>query len=512
MWSTRTEAKMLRRTTKPIVVAVVGHVDQGKTTLLGAILGSDLAKKEEGSITQNIGVHSHWHHNRHLILVDTPGHEALVSTRDFGSTLADIVVIVVGLDTSSRTDHRVTSLAVLTSRKPVLIGLNKIDRFPTQAQEVESSIRKQGVGNLTSKGNGRFIRLSASEGIGIRQLLDTICQEVEVKLVLFGVPAQGTIVDSSVGVKTGITAALLIQLGTLEVGDILLVGASYTRVKALRNEHGFAIKAATPHHLVTILGLSAIPKKGVRFLSVRSERRAKGILAEKHRQPIFVSKSAVSPHLEVANLFSKGRCHLGCFILKARTANMLDAVSNLLGGIGKKWDTDLRIISKSLGPITGGDVRLATISKARIITIGLPPDHRSSKLLGQASISWKNYSLIFEIAADIELELQNIRDRRLNSGPASEALVRRLFGKVGAEVILGCFVSVGKLSVGQEVTVMRLDQEVGSCHIRALRRFRESIPEVTAKEECGVSVMPDREVEFRIGDSLCVRDSSQPDR
>ncbi|AGO28294.1 translation initiation factor IF-2 [Candidatus Tremblaya phenacola PAVE] len=495
---------MIRRSAKPIVVSVVGQVDQGKTTLLDSIRGTKLVEIESGRITQNIRASSFCFRQTQMILVDTPGHEALGLMRDFGTSFADVIILVIGVDAflTSQSVLPSNKMLVELSNKKVIVGLNKIDKFPNKINEIRDKLKRLGIESKTAKGNDRFIFFSAVEGTGINQLLETVRREGDKRDALINVPAQGIILDSSVSKKGGTTATILIQMGTLEVGAAIIYGTSHTKVRALINENGLATKSAGPFNIVTICGLSFPPKRGARFITVKNEKRAKEILGSCHYSRITNNQVGnCSP--DVRDLFRPGKHHLGCFILRAKTFNMVEVLSQLLEGAKKKYDVELKIISRGLGNVSCGDIKLATITKARIISFGLAEEPKMAKLLKQHQISCKNYNLIFDLTTDIERELGIVRHQKHNQEGSSKAQIKRLFVRSGRGIILGCLVTEGNLRVGQLVRIVRGNKELSSnCKIGALKRFKEDVREAKRGEECGVSLSLNQEVEVEVGDFI----------
>jgi translation initiation factor IF-2 len=494
---------MIRRSTKPIVVSIVGQVDQGKTTLLDSIRGTELVGVESGRITQNIRASSFCFRQTQMILVDTPGHEALGLMRDFGTSFADVIVLIIGVDVLLTSQFDSSSIKKLFwfQNKKVIVGLNKIDKFPNKTNEIRDKLKRLGIESKTAKGNDRFIFLSAVERTGINQLLETVRQEGAKRDALINVPAQGIILDSSVSKKEGTTAIILIQMGTLDVGSVIIYGNSHAKVRALIDEKGSAIKSAGPSNITTICGLPFPPKRGARFLSVKNEKRAKEILGS---CPSSVINNQVGDcGLDVRGLFSPPKHHLGCFILRAKTFNMVEILSQLLEETKKKYDVGLKIISSGLGDVSRGDIKLATISKARIISFGLAEEPKTVKLLKQHQISYKNYNLIFDLTADIEKELGIVGHQKRNQEGVSKAQIKRLFGRSGRGIILGCLVTEGNLRVGQLVRIVRGNRELSpNCRIGALKRFKEDVREAKRGEECGVSLLLNQGVEVEVGDFI----------
>lgn len=490
---------MTERTSKPVVVTVVGHVDHGKTTLLDAIRRSALTESEAGGITQNIGVYCASCGSRRIILVDTPGHGAFISTRNYGISIADVVVLIIGLDDITLPTCQDIMNTTIAHRKTTIIGLNKSDKFPSNVRLVKNSLRHLGASTGATSSVRNIIPLAAAKGIGIPRLLRLISGKIKSRTVPINVPAQGIVVDSSISAQSGIRSVLLVQLGTLYLGDILVINTNYSRVRTLRDELGGVIESAGPQVVPIILGLTAIPGRGDRFLSVSNERKAKEVLTARRN---FISGTATGCCYDVAGLFTEKNYALGCFIIKARTSCMSEAVSQLLDDIGGKNNVELKVISRGIGNVSKGDIKLASITKSRIITFDTEETPELISLMKHNGVSYKNYSLIYEIASDIEQELKTLRLQKTSPVAVASAQIVRLFSHSVAEIILGCIVTSGTLKQHQNVRIFRGDKEVISCEIKALRRFKDQVSEVSQGNECGVAIVPRQDVELRAGDTL----------
>ena len=492
---------MIRITKRPLAVTVVGHVDHGKTTLIDSIRRSDIATKEIGGITQSIGTYYFTGHNLKLLLIDTPGHQTFSHSRNYGINLSDLIILVVGLDDGVTPECKNIVDSIVRASKQTLVCLNKIDQYASNFKATKDNLTRLGLTRGRTFCFRDFIGTSGLTGEGVPAVLSSLRKAYSKNLLaLVNVPARGMITDSVVDGRTGVEAKLIVQSGTLALGDIILADGSYGKVKSIIRFDGAALKKVGPYVPVTILGLPTVPKCGERFITVLSEQRAKEIVLFIHRKYQILSQN--EPSRKVHSLRKDVKKF--DFIVKAVSSTMLVAVIEALKGLGKKKDFAFRVISQGVGTVRKSDINLASATGATILTLGIRPVASTIKIVAELKLQLLCHQLIYELLNDLEMMVQKSIGQKEGPAIIGEAQVKRLFTSSTGETILGCFILKGIIKKSEEIRAYRNNKMYHVSRIKSLKQFKILVDEVRQGEECGMFLDQSGPVAPCVGDVLRV--------
>ena len=451
------------------VVTIMGHVDHGKTTLIDTIRDSHIAEAEAGSITQEIGAYQKIINGKKITFLDTPGHEAFTAMRARGASVTDIVVIVVAADDGVMPQTKEAIDHALAANVPIIVAINKIDKPGANPEKVKQEL--SGFGLTCEEWGGTTImkEISAKKKIGIDELLENILLVAELKELTANPnrPAQGSVIEATLDKKEGPKATLLVQNGTLHVGDFLVVGSSYCKVRKMTNEYKKVLKAALPSTPVAVTGLASVPTAGDNFMAFSTEKEAK-IIAEKRRMNEIsrTGSSAREPLTldSLSQLIGEGQAQTINVLLKADSQGSAEALKSSLLKIDVPTIT-INIIRAASGDITEGDVILAEASNAiiygfnvRAIPLALA---KAAKGLLQPTYHEEIYG---------------------------QAEVRSVFKASKVGIIAGCYVTSGKIKSSASARIIRNNQVIYDGQINSLKRFKDDVKEVNEGYECGVTV------------------------
>ncbi len=490
-------------TSRPPVVTVMGHVDHGKTSLLDAIRSARVAEKEAGGITQHIGAYQVTTEKGVVTFLDTPGHEAFTAMRSRGAQATDIVVLVVAADdgvmpqTVEALDH------AKAAGVPIVVAINKCDLPTANVQRIKQELG--GLGLLAEDWGGKtvMVEVSAKQKTNIDKLLEMILLEAELLELKANPnrPAQGVVVEAKLDPRRGPVATVLIQKGTLRVGDSFLCGVNAGKIRALIDDHGIRVKDAGPAFPVEILGLAGTPMAGDKLVVVSSDREAREI-AERRQAIADAEARRARHHLSLEEFHKQaeaGKVKSLSIVLKADVQGSLEAVKDSLIKLGNE-EISVAVIHAGVGGINNSDVVLAAASDAIILGFNVRPDPSSEHMAQREGVEIKTYRIIYEMVNEVKAALEGLLDPEQKEVTQGWAEVRKVFvaPKVGA--VAGCMVTDGKVARTAKARLVRNGAIVFEGALGSLKRFKDDVKEVEKGFECGLSLANYKEV--KVGDRL----------
>lgn len=489
---------------RPPIVTVMGHVDHGKTKLLDYIRNTNVVAGEAGGITQHIGAYSvELEDGRQITFLDTPGHEAFTAMRARGAKVTDVAIIVVAADDGVKPQTVEAISHAQAAGVPMVFAINKIDKPEANPEKVKEELAKMNI--LVEDWGGRYQcqEISAKTGQGVKDLLEKVLLEAEM-LELKANPnkkASGTVIESSLDKGRGYVATLLVQNGTLRVGDIILAGTHYGKVKAMFNERGKKIDVAPPSTPVLVLGLNGAPQAGDKFNVMDSEKEAKEI-ATKRAQLIREQGIRAQKHItldEIGRRIAIGNFKELNIIVKGDVDGSVEALSDSLIKLSTE-EIQVNIIHKGVGQISESDVLLASASNAIIIGFQVRPSMQARKLAEQENIEIRLYSIIYDAINDVKSAMEGMLSPEIKEEIVGTAEVLATFkiSKVGT--VAGCLVKEGKITKNTKVRVIRDGIVIYTGELSSLKRFKDDVKEVTAGQECGMSIANFNDI--KVGDII----------
>ncbi len=478
---------------RPPVVTVLGHVDHGKTTLLDAIRQTNVVAGESGGITQHIGAYQVDKDGRKITFLDTPGHEAFTAMRARGAQVTDLAVLVVAADDGVMPQTREAINHARAAGVPILVALNKIDKQGAQPERVKQQLADLGLTVEDWGGDVVCVPVSAKMKRGIDELLENILLVTDVAELSSNPnrPAVGTVIEGRLDKQRGPTATLLVQAGSLHVGDPLLIGDTCGRVRAMLDDKGQPIDEATPSMPVLVIGLSQVPKAGDIFEVVESERLARAIAAERceiHREATAQPGKPKSLSLDdIFEQFQTGAVRQLNLILKADVQGSLEPIVNSLLKLGTD-DLKVDILHQGMGNINESDVTLAFASQAIIIGFRVQVDEAARRLALQNGVDIRQYDIIYRLVDDVAKALKGMLEPVYADVTIGHAEVRQVFRISRRGNIAGSVVTDGEATRNALVRVLRGDKVLYEGRVDSLKRFKEDTSEVKAGFECGIGV------------------------
>jgi len=476
---------------RPPVVTVMGHVDHGKTSLLDALRNADVVSGEAGGITQHIGAYQVSTDNgQKITFVDTPGHEAFTAMRSRGAKVTDIVVLVVAADdgimpqTVEAIDH------AKAAEVPIIVAVNKIDRPDANPQRVKTQLLEHEIVLEAMGGDVLDVEVSATEGINLDKLEEAILLQSEI-LDLKANPdraAEGAIVESRVEPGRGSVATILVQRGTLKVGDIFVAGAEWGRVRSLTNDKGDTVDEAGPSVPVEVTGLQGTPEAGDEFVVVDSESRAREI-AEFRQGKKRAVRTAVAPRGTLDEMFSAiqaGEAKELPLVIKADVQGSVEAISGMLDKLPQD-EVKIQLLHDSAGGINESDVQLANASGAVVLGFNVRANKQARDLAEAEGVDIRYYSVIYELIDDIKNLLVGLMTPEIRESFLGNAEIREVFNVSKVGRVAGCYVSEGTVRRGAKVRLLRDDVVVHEGSLSTLKRFKDDVREVKENYECGMS-------------------------
>jgi translation initiation factor IF-2 len=478
---------------RPPVVTVMGHVDHGKTLLLDAIRKADVVSGEAGGITQHIGAYQvHQDGGNVITFIDTPGHEAFTAMRARGAQVTDIAVLVVAADdgvmpqTVEAIDH------ARAARVPIVVAVNKIDRPEADPTRVRQQLAEQGIQTSEWGGDFEFVDVSAKAGTNLDKLLETILLVAELQELKADpeTSARGVAIEAHLDKGRGPVATVLIQRGTLRAGDAVVCGAAFGRVRAMFDEHGETVEEAGPGRPVQILGWSSVPEAGDDFRSVPDEKEARRIGHDRESRHRAAEMVAARPALRLEDVLSaarEGEVSELNLVLKADTQGSLEALAEALEKLST-GEVAVKLIRRSVGAVTGGDVTLAQASQAVVLGFNVRPDANARQIADREGVDIRTYRVIYQAVDDIRQALSGLLTPGEEEVELGRAEVRATFRVPRIGMVAGCYITAGTITRGSRIRLVRDGAVVYDGRVGSLRRFKDDVREVNEGFECGIGL------------------------
>ncbi len=473
------------------VVTVMGHVDHGKTSLLDALRETNVAAKEAGGITQHIGAYQiEVDGGKKITFIDTPGHEAFSEMRARGAKVTDIVVLVVAANDGIMPQTVEAIRHAQAAEVPIVVAINKIDLPGADPMKVKTALLQHGIAVEEMGGECLCAEVSAKKRININKLLEAILLQAEI-LDLKANPnckANGTVIEAKMEKGRGSVATLLVQQGTLNIGDIIIAGKEWGHVRAMFNEHGQKIHSAGPATPVEILGLQGTPAAGDNFNVVESETQAKEIVSyriQKERDAKLV-KSAKSAMEQMLDKIKSGEIKHLPIVIKADVQGSIEAIEGTLNKLSNN-EVSVQILHSAVGPISESDVTLAKASHAFIIGFNVRAIPQARDMARRDGIDIRYYSIIYDVADDVKKGLEGMLSPELKEKILGYAEIRNVFNITGVGRVAGCMVTEGMVKRGAKVRLLRDNVVIHDGNLGQLKRFKDDVKEVKDGYECGMS-------------------------
>ena len=474
---------------RPAIVTIMGHVDHGKTTLLDYIRSSNIASSEAGGITQAIGAYQITKDNNKITFIDTPGHAAFTQMRARGASVTDIVIIIVAADDGVMPQTKEAIDHAKSAGVPIIVAVNKIDKPDSNIERVYTQMAEEGITPESWGGEYPFINISAKTGEGVDKLLDTILAIAEVKELKANPSryALGAVIEEKLDKNVGGIASFLILNGTLRLGDPVVVGTTYGKVRTMKNDRGENIVEAGPSTPVEITGLNDTPRAGDKFMAFETIEEAKSVSIK--RKNAEDAKKGEKKSLSLDELFdsiNKGQKEIA-IVLKADVRGSEEAVKNSLEKI-KVEDVRVKIIRSGIGPISESDIVLASASKAIVIGFNVVPSSDAKDMAKEYGIDIRLYTIIYKLVEDIEAALTGMLDPKFEEKKIGACEVRQIFkfSKVGN--IAGVYVTEGLVKSNANVRVIRDSTVLVDTKISSIQRGKDQVKEVKKGFECGITL------------------------
>jgi translation initiation factor IF-2 len=496
---------------RPPVVTVMGHVDHGKTRLLDAIRNSKVVEGEAGGITQHIGAYQvvaeHEGVERPITFIDTPGHEAFTAMRARGAQVTDIAILVVAADDGIMPQTIEALNHAQAANVPIVVAVNKIDKPDANPQKVRQQLTEFGLVAEEYGGDVMFVDVSARNNVGIQELLDAVLLTADAALDMRANPnkdARGVAIEARLDKGRGAVATVLIQSGTLRVGDAIVAGTAYGRVRAMSDENGVAVLEAFPSRPVQVQGLSSVPRAGDTFLVIEEDRTARQI-AEKREaaeRNALLAKARKRISLEdFTRALEEGKVESLNLIIKGDVSGAVEALEESLLKIEVDDSVQLRIIHRGVGAVTESDVNLATVDNAIIIGFNVRPDTKARERAAREGVDVRFYSVIYSALEDIENSLKGMLKPEYEEVQSGVAEIREVFRSSKFGNIAGVIVRSGTITRNAKARVIRDGIVVGdNLAIESLRRFKDDVTEVRTDFEAGIGLGKFNDIQ--IGDEI----------
>jgi translation initiation factor IF-2 len=476
---------------RPPVITVLGHVDHGKTSLLDAIRKTNVTAGEAGGITQRIGAYQVDHNSRRITFLDTPGHEAFTAMRARGAQVTDVAVLVVAADDGVKPQTIEALNHARAAKVPIVVAINKVDKPGANIDKVKQQLADLQLLSEEWGGQTVMVPVSAKQNQGIDELLDMILlvadlQELKANPHKHGI---GTIIEAKLDKGLGPVATVLVQNGTLMLGDAVVVGNVVGKVRALINDHGERVRKAPPSTPVEIIGLETVPQAGDLLHVVDDEKLSRQIVTDRLIKDRETRMQAVS-RTSLDDLFrqmKEGEVKDLNIIIKADGQGSVEALKHSLTRLSNA-EVRVNVIHGGVGTITESDIMLATTSNSMIIGFNVRPDPTIKRLADQESIDIRLYRVIYHVIDEIKAAMTGMLEPEFEETMLGRADVRQIFKVTGVGIIAGCMVTDGKIIRESDVRVLRDGVVVYEGKIDSVRRFKDDVKEVAAGYECGIGV------------------------
>jgi len=487
---------------RPPVVTILGHVDHGKTTLLDAIRHANVAAQEAGGITQHIGAYQVEHQGRLITFLDTPGHAAFTAMRARGAQGADLVILVVAADDGVMPQTKEAIAHARAARVPIIVALNKIDKPNANPDRVKNQLAEQGLVPDEWGGNTLIIPVSAKQRLGIQDLLDAILLVAENSDIRANPNGRtiGTVIEARLDKNRGPVATLLVQNGTLKVGDVVLVGTAYGKIRAMFDFRGKPLRKAEPSTPVEVIGLSDVPAAGEPFEVVQSEREARQEV--QRRLEARKQQAEARKKVSLEDLFARyqaGETKELRLILKADVQGSLEPIVSELQKLGS-GEIKIEILYAETGNITENDIMLASASKAIVVGFNVQADASARRLAESEGVSIRTYDIIYRLTEDIEKALKGLLEPEQREKVIGRAQVLAVFSASKFGKVAGCRVTEGEIRRNARLRLYRNGNVLYDGEIASLRHQKEDVREIRQGYECGIGLRDFND--FQPGDVL----------
>jgi translation initiation factor IF-2 len=480
---------------RPPVITVMGHVDHGKTKLLDHIREANVVAGEAGGITQHIGAYQVEKSGRAITFLDTPGHEAFTAMRARGAKSTDIVILVVAADDGVMPQTLEALSHAKAAEVPIVVAINKMDKENANPDRVKQQLSEHGLIPQDWGGDVEMVPVSAITGDGIDDLLETILLVADLEDLTAGSEgrAAGVVLEAHLDVGRGPVATVLVQRGTLRVGEPLVAGAAWGRVRALIDDHGQQLKEAGPSTPVRVLGLDEVAEAGDQFVVAPDEKTARGVAEKRehyHRVANLGREASVSGGGKLEDIFEqiqRGEAATLNLIVKADVTGSLEAVTESLRKL-ERDEVKLAFVHRAVGGITESDIQLASTSNATIIGFNVRPDRKARELAQEEGVEIRTYEIIYKLLEDIEAAMVGMLAPEFEEVVTGEAEVREVFSVPRVGKVAGCYVLDGVITRGSKVRFLRDGTIIWKGAISSLRRFKDDVSEVRSGFECGIGL------------------------
>ena len=500
------------------IVTVMGHVDHGKTRLLDAIRSTEVVKSEAGGITQHIGAyqihHDHNGTNRAITFIDTPGHEAFTAMRARGAKVTDIAVLVVAADDGVMPQTIEALNHAQAADVPIVVAVNKMDKEGANPDKIRQQLTEYNLIAEEYGGQTMFVNVSALSGNGIDNLIDAILLTADAAIDLRAIAddiARGVAIEANLDKGRGPVATVLVQRGTLHVGDAIVAGGAYGRVRAMLDEHGEAVEFAGPSRPVQVLGFTSVPGAGDSFIVAEDDRTARQIAEKRQLASRNASLAKARKKVSLEDFLEQSKVSTLNLILKGDVSGSVEALEDALLQLDVGTEVDLRVIHRGVGAITKNDVTLASASTAVIIGFNVKPEPQTAVFAEHEGVEVKFYTVIYKAIEEIEASLKGLLKPEFEEVVLGNAEVRDIFKSSKFGNIAGCIVSDGNIRRNAKVRTMRAGVVIGeNLSIESLRRFKDDATEVREGFECGIGLGSFKELQ--VGDVIQVYENREKKR
>jgi translation initiation factor IF-2 len=481
---------------RPPVVTVMGHVDHGKTALLDAIRSTDVMGGEAGGITQHIGAyqvrHIHEGVDRAITFVDTPGHEAFTAMRARGAQVTDIVILVVAADDGVMPQTIEALNHAQAANVPIVVAINKMDKEGANPDKVKQQLTEYNLVAEEYGGETMFVPVSAKARTGLEGLLEAVLLTADAALELVAnpdKPARGVAIEAHLDKGRGSVATVLVQSGTLNVGDSIVTGTAFGRVRAMLDEHGGAVEFAEPSRPVLVLGLTSVPGAGDRFIVAPDDRTARQISEKRAAAERNAQQAKSRKKVSLEDWLEKSRVETLNLILKGDVSGSVEALEDSLLKIDVGEEVSLRIIHRGVGAITNDDIFLASASDAVVIGFNVRPELKTRELADREGIDVRFYSVIYQAIEEIEAALTGMLKPEYEESQLGTAEVREVFRSSKFGNIAGSLVRSGEIRRNSKARVLRNGAVIAdNLTVESLKRFKDDVTEVREGYECGIGL------------------------
>jgi translation initiation factor IF-2 len=476
---------------RPPIVTVMGHVDHGKTSLLDCIRKAKVTDTEAGGITQHIGAYTITLNGEEITFLDTPGHEAFTAMRARGAQITDVVILVVAADDGIMPQTKEAIDHCKAAGVPIVVAINKIDKPGANIDRVKQELAEHGLLTEDWGGDTISVEVSAKQNLNIDKLLEMVLLSAEMLELKANENrrARGTVIEAKLDKGRGAVASLLVQNGTLRVGDSILVGSTYGRIRAMFDDTGKNIKSAGPSIPVEVLGLSEVPEAGDRFNQVKDEKTARNMAEtrkEKLKEQTLLANHRVSLE-DLYNQIKEGKVKELAIIVKADVQGSVEAIKQSLEKLSTD-DIKVRVIHGGVGAITETDITLANASNAIVIGFNVRPDNNAAFQADRDGVDVKTYRIIYDAIDDVKSAMIGMLEPEYREVVLGSAEIRSIYKISNIGTIAGCYVLNGKLQRNSEARVIRDGIVIFESRLSSLKRFKDDAKEVNSGYECGLTI------------------------